>query len=268
MPDIQTRRNVDVLYDTDAPPPYYGPGTIHNSLSFAKILVQPLLVIQRQKNRKLGLLKSTKYLISDASGNHIGYIEEEESDLPRFMIPNGTGHKPFGVKVLNDERQIVATIRREQEVGKSETKVFVPSGRKGFSKLVGISTQEWNLFHDRYNLLLHMGHEKFVQFGTADAHISSFTFDVRDNHSKLLGLLDRNWVGSPKKLRNNPGVYLLKMDAPVFDLGPGSLEVVSSEVLTLDQRAVLLGTILSLDFDFFSGTSRERASNMGAMISI
>lgn len=251
-------------------PPPYDPARlprftqIDHSHSISSILLQPVIVVRRQKNRnKLGLLKPTNYHISDTHGNFLGTLEEEESDLPKFLLQNGSGRKSFNVVVRDKERSVVARIRRDYSVFKNETKIFVPSKtRKGYSKLLGLCTQEWNASRDRYILSLNRGHETFEKFGTADAHLNSFTLEIRDTSSRLIGLLDRNWVGLAKKKNIDRGTYLLKMEGGNFLQELVSSEVISSESLTLDQRAILLGMIISLDFDFFTGINKGRGAHV------
>lgn len=85
-----------------------------------------------------------------------------------------------------------------------------------------------------------------------DAPFLAFTFNIRDEQSKLIGSVDRNWVGLGRELFTDTGVYLLRMDSSTFDLDPNSQDAVSPHSLTLDQRAVVLGTAVSIDFDYFS----------------
>lgn len=69
--------------------------------------------------------------------------------------------------------------------------------------------------------------------------------------------MDRNWVGLGRELFTDTGVYILKMDGSAFEMDPSVQEPISSAPLTLDQRAVLLGTAVSIDFDYFSRHSRS-----------
>lgn len=96
------------------------------------------------------------------------------------------------------------------------------------------------------------GNENFDQFGVVDAPFLAFSFNVRNEQSQLIGSVDRNWVGLGRELFTDTGVYLLKMDGSAFAQDPNLQDSVSDVPLTMDQRAVLLGTAVSIDFDYFS----------------
>lgn len=96
------------------------------------------------------------------------------------------------------------------------------------------------------------GDENYDQFGAVDAPFLAFTFNVRNEQNQLIGSVDRNWVGFGRELFTDTGVYLLRMDSSAFENDPNSQGSISTTPLTLDQRAVLLGTAVSIDFDYFS----------------
>lgn len=81
---------------------------------------------------------------------------------------------------------------------------------------------------------------------------------MRDEQSQLMGSVDRNWVGLGRELFTDTGVYLLRMDSSAFDLDPNSQDTLAPYSLSMDQRAVVLGTAVSIDFDYFSRHSGNR----------
>lgn len=110
---------------------------------------------------------------------------------------------------------------------------------------------------------MNTGDEAFDQFGAVDAPFLSFNFNVMNENNQLIGSVDRNWVGLGRELFTDTGVYIIKMDPSVLNsdttmpglqIDPG---LVAPSPLTLDQRAVLLTTAVSIDFDYFSRHSRN-----------
>lgn len=65
-----------------------------------------------------------------------------------------------------------------------------------------------------------------------------------------MGVVSRNWVGLGRELFTDTGVYILQMDAA--DAGESTVTNEKAPGLTLDQRAVLLATAVSIDYDYFS----------------
>lgn len=45
---------------------------------------------------------------------------------------------------------------------------------------------------------------------------------------------------------------MLRMDRSAFEIDPNVNDALASTPLSLDQRAVFLGTAVSIDFDYFS----------------
>lgn len=119
------------------------------------------------------------------------------------------------------------------------------------------------------SFLYSSGDDTYEQFGRVDAPFLSFNFGIHDAANQVIGAVDHNWVGLGRELFTDTGVYMLRLDRTAFvspEQDPtGGIypnEVVSPTPLTLDQRAVVLGTAVSIDFDYFS-----RHSGNGGMVS-
>lgn len=104
---------------------------------------------------------------------------------------------------------------------------------------------------------------EYNQFAYVDEPFLSWDFSLRSAKSQLIGSVNRNWGGIGKELFTDTGVYALRMDAAglvqqsqVPGASSGRTDVVSydekSPGMTLDQRAVMLATAVSIDFDYFS----------------
>lgn len=116
---------------------------------------------------------------------------------------------------------------------------------------------------------------EFNQFAYVDEPFLSWDFSLRSAESQLIGSVNRNWGGLGKELFTDTGVYALRMDAAgsvqqpqIPGASSGRTDVVpydrKSPGMTLDQRAVMLATAVSIDFDYFSRHSGA-GSGMGWM---
>jgi hypothetical protein len=95
------------------------------------------------------------------------------------------------------------------------------------------------------------------------AHVSepflSWDFNLRNEEGSAVGSVNRNFGGFAREIFTDTGVYALRMDsaaqASVLEDVDGK-EVGRYErnatAMTLDQRAVMLATAVSIDFDYFS----------------
>ena len=95
------------------------------------------------------------------------------------------------------------------------------------------------------------------------AHVSepflAMSFTLRDESQNTIGNVNRNFVGFARELFTDTGVYVLRMDsaAQTTALESSDGQELSryerdATAMTLDQRAVMLATAVSIDFDYFS----------------
>lgn len=96
------------------------------------------------------------------------------------------------------------------------------------------------------------GQGSFNQFAYVDEPFLSWDFSLLSAESRLIGSVNRNFAGFAREIFTDTGVYALRMDSA--GLGPeasqNQLSVPTG--MTLDQRAVMLATAVSIDFDYFS----------------
>jgi len=98
-----------------------------------------------------------------------------------------------------------------------------------------------------------------VQFAHVNEPFLSWDFNLRDESQNMVGSVNRNFAGFAREIFTDTGVYALRMDsatqASVLESADGK-EVGSykreATAMTLDQRAVMLATAVSIDFDYFS----------------
>jgi hypothetical protein len=98
-----------------------------------------------------------------------------------------------------------------------------------------------------------------AQFAHVNEPFLSWDFTLRDESDHTIGNVNRNFVGFARELFTDTGVYVLRMDSAAqmsaLENADGT-EVERYErdatAMTLDQRAVMLATAVSIDFDYFS----------------
>ncbi|KAF2865710.1 Scramblase-domain-containing protein [Massariosphaeria phaeospora] len=94
-----------------------------------------------------------------------------------------------------------------------------------------------------------------VQFARVDEPFLSWDFSLMSEDNRLISSVNRNFVGFARELFTDTGVYALRMDAAGLSAGSEDGSKPSLEGhpgMTLDQRAVMLATAVSIDFDYFS----------------
>ena len=115
------------------------------------------------------------------------------------------------------------------------------------------------------------GDGRFDQFAYVDEQFLSWDFSLLSNDKRLIGSVNRNFVGFGRELFTDTGVYALRMDSVGLAQEPTHLISQTGQQsvgfqdpndpgMTLDQRAVMLATAVSVDFDYFS-----RKSGSGGM---
>lgn len=109
------------------------------------------------------------------------------------------------------------------------------------------------------------------QFAHINEPFLSWDFTLRDEDQRTIGSVNRNFSGFAREIFTDTGVYALRMDSAgqISTLqGAEGKEVQQYEreatAMTLDQRAVMLATAVSVDFDYFSRHSGS-GGGMGFM---
>ena len=114
---------------------------------------------------------------------------------------------------------------------------------------------------------------EFGQFAYVDEPLLSWDFSLLSADGRLIGSVNRNFSGFGREIFTDTGVYALRMDAAGLAQEPRHLisktgqqeqsdEQNRNVAMTLDQRAVMLATAVSVDFDYFS---RHSGSGGGFM---
>lgn len=101
---------------------------------------------------------------------------------------------------------------------------------------------------------------EFHQFAYVDEPFLSWDFSLRSADNRLIGSVNRNFAGFARELFTDTGVYALRMDSAALAEAEAQQQLPSqtgqytekAAGMTLDQRAVMLATAVSIDFDYFS----------------
>ncbi|KAL2863491.1 scramblase family protein [Aspergillus lucknowensis] len=101
---------------------------------------------------------------------------------------------------------------------------------------------------------------EFNQFAYVDEPFLSWDFSLRSADSRLIGSVNRDFVGFAREIFTDTGVYALRMDSAALKAIEAPDQGTAITGMTLDQRAVMLATAVSIDFDYFS-----RHSGAGGM---
>ena len=151
-------------------------------------------------------------------------------------------------------------------------------------RIIGEAHSEWAPLRRKYNLFLSHdpsaqsapSQQNFTQFAAIDEAFLSWDFSFRTAEGQLLGSVNRSFAGWGRELFTDMGTYALRMDSASLAEAAGDTskenmtspanrtayaEAVgateSEKGMTLDQRAVMLATAVTVDFDYFSRHSRQ-----------
>lgn len=224
------------------------------------ILKEPTLVIERQMemmNVFLGFEQANNYKIMNAHGQQLGYMREKDYGILKMIGRQFFKlHRPFEIEVFNNYDELLMVIKRPFSFINSHIKSYLPgydANGNFMLEIMGESVQSWHLWRRRYNLfkLDDETTEEYNQFGMIDAPFLSFDFPIYNDNQEVIASVDRNWVGLGRELFTDTGVYIIRMDPASF-AGMGDMYPAVAGPLSLDQRAVLLGNAVSIDFDYFS----------------
>ncbi|KAK9493504.1 putative phospholipid scramblase [Lipomyces doorenjongii] len=227
-------------------------GIIQRSDLVTPILENPELVIRREIEiigLAVTLMSRDRVLFGSMEEVDQGFLSFITRQLYRL-------HRPFTVRAYDVFGNHILTLRRRFSWINSRLQVFLPRNENSEEVLIGESHQRWHPWRRQYNLFLR--EESFIQFAIINAPFLAYRFDLLNEQSRLLGIVWRQWMGIGTEVFTDVGEYVLSMDSA------STAESVADEKvqgMTLDERAVMLATSISIDFDYFS-----RHSGRGGII--
>ncbi|KAF8437786.1 Scramblase-domain-containing protein, partial [Terfezia claveryi] len=201
-------------------------------------------------------------------------FDKEEREVLRF-------HRPFSF--INSRIRVFDPIN---PTSTSTSTTVEPSALR----IIGECQQQWHLLRRKYNLFLYHdpitgsyaseagkqiggpveNHGVFTQFAYVDEPFLNWDFSLLSADDQLVGSVNRNFAGFGREIFTDTGVYALRMDSASAASEPrhlisnthqgrairdGDNAVVESggeRGMTLDERAVMMATAVTIDFDYFS----------------
>ncbi|KAL2845248.1 Scramblase-domain-containing protein [Aspergillus pseudoustus] len=183
-----------------------------------------------------------------------------QTNIPGSLTQAATGSNarasPLGLdqmRVIGEAQQQWAPLRRKYNLftyhhsPNQETEMWtqrISLAQSGLS-----STQQTQLAHSTEG---DRGFGEFSQFAYVDEPFLSWDFSLRSADSRLIGSVNRDFVGFAREIFTDTGVYALRMDSAALKAVEMPDQGTTITGMSLDQRAVMLATAVSIDFDYFS----------------
>ncbi|CCJ29947.1 unnamed protein product [Pneumocystis jirovecii] len=204
----------------------------------------------------------------DSCGKHVGYIAETGGQSLTKMLARQVfrTHRSFKAHILDREGNEVLLIERPFSLVNSTIRIV--DTMNNANHVVGEVRQQWHAWRRKYNLFLKRD-DTFSQFAYIDEPLFSWDFSLMDQDGQLIGSVNRNFMGLLREMFTDTGNYVLRMDSvssQTNDTAVDSKQLVNNQKnvvplsnrgLTLDERAVILATAISIDFDYFSKLSKS-----------
>ena len=185
----------------------------------------------------------------------------------------------------------------------SRISVSVPSDEPDTpDDVIGETQQRWHVYRRKYEHFISRDGD-MTQFAETNMGLLAWDFNITDAHGQTLASINRNFAGLARELFTDTGHYVLRFEGVVQDYqaieppaprglltapqdttsssekkelarteesSSGERSVVRAREaeptppsLPFDQRAVLLATAVSIDFDYFT---RDRGSGLGGFM--
>jgi len=190
----------------------------------------------------IGYEGSNKYELLNESGDTIGHIAEQSSGLFKLLVRSlFKSHRPLDVRIFDKQGKEVIVMDRPFYFFFSTMKVYDRN-----SRLLGSIDQKFAIFRKRYELKDH-NHKSFAKINSG--FFSFFNFDIESLRTgQSLGHIRKRWGGLIKEIFT---------DSDTFGVD------ISNE-LSQEQKAIVLATAISVDFDYFEDNN-SRGSLMDMM---
>ncbi|KAK8245510.1 Scramblase-domain-containing protein [Phyllosticta capitalensis] len=258
---------------------------LHNS----SIIVQRQL---EAMNVLVGLEEANRYVLMDPQGNHIGYLAEHDGGVgQQFSRQTLRTHRAFTAHVFDKQEREVLRIHRPFSWINSTIGVYdsfsalssQPSPEQvsknwtvaSSMPLIGATQQQWAPLRRKYQMFtrvprddaqvttpespmlnlpddLQFSDQKthaLCRFAYVDERPFSWDFTLRRDKD-IIGSVNRAWRGAAREILTDTGVCAPKEE--MFAEASGAEVQPSPRGMTLDERAVMLSTAVTIDFDYFS----------------
>lgn len=177
----------------------------------------------------VNLETKNRYQILDVQGTEVGSIAEVSSGVSGFLRRNVFGsHRALDIRVLDADGAPVLNLSRDFFFLFSSIAITEPGGAP-----VGSVERRWGILYKKYDLL--------DVYGRCFATISGprwnfWTFPIRSEDGFSEATISKKWGGALREIFADADTYRVS-----FDSGSWPPE----------QRLVIFGAAISIDFDFF-----------------
>jgi hypothetical protein len=219
---------------------------IHQEDPIARLLQQPMLIIERNiqtESLLLGIVIRHKYKIRKSDGRIMGYIEERNAGFGAAISRQiTTSQRQFVIDVFDTHGVLLLTVKRPMKLVNSKVTTMLPNKAP-----IGESVQKWHLYKKKYKLLVHGN-----QFASIESPYLEDSFTAKDPLGRTLAAVetDSNW----SQMITEQNIYTIRWDPWAFQ---GTAYYPIGERLSLDEKAVMLANIISIDYDHFTSSPDE-----------
>ncbi|KZT28484.1 Scramblase-domain-containing protein [Neolentinus lepideus HHB14362 ss-1] len=265
--------------------------------SLRTLLNSPMLVVTRQiemLNIFVGFEEANRYVISNEMGEPLGFIAEEPRGfLSTFSRQLFKTHRPFRALVMDPQGAPILWVRRP--FAWINSRMFVQRLNK-YSEYTedgdpvldtfGEVQQRWHPWRRRYDVFLREtarpilstvsdpqpepaeSEETFTQLAAIDEGLWSWSFSLRDYQGEEFASIRRAFRGFGREIFTDTGQYFIRFhpDLSEYELAARGDKPIIDRNLSVDERALILATAVTIDFDYFSRHSGSVSSFKRQMI--
>jgi len=185
----------------------------------------------------LGYEGSNKYELLNERGEKIGYIAEQGSGLFRLIFRSiFRSHRPLDIRIFDKQGVEAIVMKRPFYFFFSTMNVLDRKGNE-----LGQIDQKFAIFRKRYELSDSRG-KPFAKIDSG--FFSFFTFDIESlTTGRSLGHIRKKWGNLLKEIFTDSDTFGVDL----------------SHELSNEQKAIVLATAISVDFDYFEDNSPKRS---------
>jgi uncharacterized protein YxjI len=170
-----------------------------------------------------------QYTLRDEHGGELGTLSERAGGLWSFFRRGFLrSHRGFEAALCDRTGQIVLVLQRNFFLLFSDLEIRTPEGR-----LLGRVRRRFGVLYKRYDLL-DATEACFARI--AGPRWRLWTFPVESTDGQLSATITKRWGGGLREIFSDADTFLIDFQSPRW---------------RPDQRAVLFGAAISIDFDFF-----------------
>jgi hypothetical protein len=198
----------------------------------------PQLVIKQIRELTeifLGFETRNKYAIFDDTGAPCGTLVERGSGVGHFLRRIFfRSHRPFEIDIFNSAGQPSLALSRPFFFFFSDIAVTRSTG-----EFLGSAHRRFGFINKRYDLRDAQGNT----FATVRSSLFKiWTFAIRDVNDQEVARISKKWTGVLKEVFTDADNFLVEFGTASW---------------SPSQRAVILATSISVDFDFFENNNRQ-----------